>query len=319
MTCLQQLHIVHQTSQYQKLTDPFSAKAHLAIDFIRQLEKTVSQTFNTWDEVQYCIKTHSSFRKSLPLSRFNKAQISTIVDGFVIIEKAEKIYHLTEGRFEEVWHHIHPHAPLGPLYHYMVKCSPPIISMPVFSQYRQYFEINELSCEQYFCTLNSWLIAYTQYQWSQIISGIDKIYTQTAQAMLQHLSHNEIEFWVRLTLSHPYEDALTESYWYWIRTNIVWEICKASAFRLSFNTFERMLQAAIQSMDISSADDIKFLKEVYYLDELTQIILCHPYFSDFADKTLIFYKIQNRIMSEQPYHELLADCTYDHRLLKKHF
>jgi len=319
MTCLQQLHIVHQTSQYQKITDPFSEKAHLALDFIRQLEKAVSQTFNTWKEVQYCINSHTSFRKFVALSRFNKAQISTIVDGFVIIEKAEKIYNLTESQFEEVWHHIHPHAPMGPLYQYMVKCSAPTISMPVFIQFRHYFEANGLSTEQYLCNIGTWLQAYTQQQWSLIISGVDNMFNLTAQAMLRYLSHDEIEFWLRLSLSQPYEDALTETYWYWIRTSIIWEISKTGTFRLTLKTFEQMLQAAIQSMDISNTNDLRFLKEVFYLDELTQIILCHSYFSDFADKILLFYRIQNRIMSGQPYNELLADFTYDQRLTKKHF
>lgn len=319
MTCLQQLEIVHATSQYQKLTDPFSERAHLALDFIRQLEKTVSQTFNTWEEVQFCINSQSNFRKFLALGRFNKAQINNIIEGFVIITKAERIYNLSETKFEEVWHHIHPNAPIGPLYIYMVKCSAPTISMPIFIQFRQYFENKGLSTEQYLCNLNCWLAIYTQHHWSQIISGQDRIYHQTAQLMLRHLSQDEIEFWLRLTLSQPYEDALTETYWHWVRTAILWEICKAETFRLSHHVFERMLMAAIQSMDISRAEDLVFLKEVFFLDELTQIILWHPHFSPYADKILLYHKIQNRLLTGQSYDDLLANCTYDNRAINKHF
>jgi hypothetical protein len=297
MTCLQQLHIVHQTSRYQKLTDPFSEKAHLVIDFLTQLEKAESQTFNSWEEIQYFIKTHASFRQIFPISRFNKAQISTIIEGFVIIEKVEKVYHLTDERFEEVWRHIHPHAPIAPLYRYMVKCSSPTISIPIFIQYRSYFEANEFSTEQYLCCLNSWLMTYTQHQWNQIISGVDNIYSSTAQTIVHHFTHHDIELWLQLTITQFYEDALAETYFYWIRTVILQEICKTSAFRLSLTAFEQMLEAAIHTMDISSAEALKCLKEVFYLDELTQIILWHPHFSALADKVLLYRRIQNCIFA----------------------
>ncbi len=304
MNCLKYISQLRGVDKPDELPENFSGNTWHAKTMVLDIEKHASKTFETWKALK------EYYMQYIANTDFVAKDINTVIDCKSIIEKfcfieiVENTWNFAPKEFETIIIQNFPKTNFFELYNYMVIFSRPEISIAVYKKYQKRFSDVGFTMEKYLETLAEWLFSYTVVNKLEFEFSGDQIYLETGKAMSEWLAPEEIEFWVRYTIRSRYGDSIFESYWFWLRTLVIFNICKHSSFRLSFKAFEMILNSGLLEFDIEVEKDLDMLDEFYCIDELTGIILYHEYQSPMADLILYFKKVRDRLVSDKNYDDL---------------